>query len=83
MAVVLAFAISIVVTDPDDPSRVVPAGAATPSPRPTDTVEQVLRRQAAALDRGDLAGWLAPVASPLRPRYQSLFRTLRAGICIR
>jgi hypothetical protein len=78
VAVVMAIAISIVVTDPDDPARVVPAGAAKVSPRPRDTVEQVLKRQAVAFNRGDLAGWLAPVAAPVRPRYQGLFRTLRA-----
>jgi hypothetical protein len=78
LALVLAVTISVVITDPDDPRRVIPAGAATPAPRPEDPVQQLLTRQAAALNRGDLTGWLAPVVPPLRRRYQNLFRSLRA-----
>ncbi|WP_433300788.1 hypothetical protein ACQP2F_04255 [Actinoplanes sp. CA-030573] len=78
LAVVLAVSISIVVADPDDPARVVPAGAATAPPKPKDPVRQLLSGQAKALDRGDLAGWLAPVDPTLREKYQNLFRTLRA-----
>lgn len=80
LATVLAITIGVMLTSTEDPARVVPAGAATPSPRPrpADTLQQLLTKQATALNRGDLTGWLAPVAPPLRPRYQNLFRTLRA-----
>ena len=78
LAVVLAVAVGAMVTSKGDPTRVIPAGAATPSPKPKDPFQQMLSRQAAALNRGDLTGWLAPVAPKLRPRYRDLFRTLRA-----
>jgi len=78
LATALVFTVGEMVTSTEDPARVIPAGAATPSPRPAETLQQLLAKQAAALNRGDLTGWLAPVAPPLRPRYQNLFRTLRA-----
>jgi len=79
LAAVLAITIGALITPADAPGQVIPAGAAVPSPRPTfDTLQQLLTKQAAALNRGDLTGWLAPVAPPLRQRYQNLFRTLRA-----
>jgi len=78
LATVLAITIGAMITSTEDPVRVIPAGAATPSPRPAETLQQLLTEQATALNRGDLTGWLAPVAPPLRQRYQNLFRTLRA-----
>ncbi|MFF5291575.1 hypothetical protein [Paractinoplanes globisporus] len=79
LAVIAGVAIGAMVTGKDDPARVIPAGAAAPSPRPPrDPVQLMLSRQAAALNRGDLTGWLAPVSPALRPRYQNFFRTLRA-----
>ena len=78
LATVLAITIGALITSTGDPTRVIPAGAATLGPRPPDTLQQLLTKQAAAVNRGDLSGWLAPVAPPLRPRYQNLFRTLRA-----
>jgi hypothetical protein len=79
LATVLAITVGALITSTDGPGRVIPAGAAAPGPRPAaDTLQQVLARQAKALNRGDLTGWLAPVAAPLRPRYRNLFRTLRA-----
>jgi hypothetical protein len=78
LATVLAITIGAMITSTEEPVRVIPAGAATASPRPADTLQQLLGKQAAALNRGDLTGWLAPVAPPLRQPYQNLFRTLRA-----
>ncbi|GIF19356.1 hypothetical protein BJ973_006400 [Actinoplanes tereljensis] len=78
LAAVLAITVSVLINDPDDPTRVVPAVAAAPSPKPEDQVERVLAAQAAALARGDRDGWLKPVAAALRPRYQNLYRSLRA-----
>jgi len=78
LGTVLAITIGALITSTGDPTRVIPAGAATLGPRPPDTLQQLLTKQAAAVNRGDLSGWLAPVAPPLRPRYQNLFRTLRA-----
>jgi hypothetical protein len=78
LATVLAITIGAMITSTEDPARVIPAGVATPGPRPADSLQQLLTKQAAALNRGDLSGWLAPVAPPLRQRYQNLFRTLRA-----
>lgn len=78
LATILAITIGALITSTGDPTRVIPAGAARPSPRPADTLQQLLTKQAAAVNRGDLTGWLAPVAPPLRQRYQNLFRTLRA-----
>jgi hypothetical protein len=78
LATVLAITAGVLLTSTEDAARVLPAGAATPSPLPADSLQQLLTKQAAALNRGDLIGWLAPVAPPLRQRYQNLFRTLRA-----
>ena len=78
LAAVLVVTIGVMVTDRGDPARVIAAGAATPPPSPLGRAEQVLARQADALRHGDLAGWLAPVDPPLRPRYRDLYRTLRA-----
>jgi hypothetical protein len=78
LVTVLAVTIGALITPTDGPGRVIPAGVARPSPEPADTLQQLLTKQAAALNRGDLSGWLAPVAPPLRQRYQNLFRTLRA-----
>ncbi|MCU7723334.1 hypothetical protein ODJ79_06395 [Actinoplanes sp. KI2] len=78
VATVLAITIGSLITSTDEPARVIPAGVAGPSPKPPDTLQQLLTKQAAALNRGDLTGWLARVAPPLRQRYQNLFRTLRA-----
>ncbi|WP_157437178.1 hypothetical protein [Actinoplanes subtropicus] len=78
LATVLAITIGELFTSTGDPTRVIPAGAVTPGPKAADTLQQLLTKQAAALNRGDLSGWLGPVTPPLRPRYQNLFRTLRA-----
>ena len=76
---VLAVTIGSIFTKPGDPDRVIAAGAVQPSlPPPLDRVRQMLHKQAAALVRGDQAGWLAAVDPPLRGRYQDLYRTLRA-----
>ncbi|MEU4239373.1 hypothetical protein [Actinoplanes sp. NPDC026619] len=76
LVAVLAITVSILITGPGDPTRVIPAGAATPSP--ADPVKQILAAQATALSRGDQAGWLKPVAAPLRQRYRDLYRSLQA-----
>lgn len=79
LAVVLAITIGSFLTGRGDPARVIPAGAATPRPfAGGDPIPRLLAGQAAALNRNDLRGWLAPVDPPLRARYQNLFRTLRA-----
>jgi hypothetical protein len=79
LAVVLAVTIGSMVTDSGEPERVIAAGAVAPGPAsPLDRLRPVLRRQAAALVRGDLAGWLAAVDPALHGRYRALYRTLRA-----
>jgi hypothetical protein len=80
LAIVAAISIGGLVSSPEEPIRVIPAVAAEPrrSPQGPDSLQQLLRKQAAAVNRGDLSGWLAPVAPSLRPHYQNLFRTLRA-----
>ncbi|HEX5199365.1 MAG TPA: hypothetical protein VFW27_05435 [Actinoplanes sp.] len=77
----MAISVGGMVTGKADPVRVVPAVAApiTAGAAPGhDSVQELLSKQAAALNRGDLGGWLRPVAPALRQRYQNLFRTLRA-----
>jgi hypothetical protein len=76
LAMVLAITASVLITGPGDPTRVIPAGAATAGPH--DPLEQVLAAQATALAKGDQQGWLKPVAPKVQPRYRDLFRTLRA-----
>ncbi|GAA0533847.1 hypothetical protein GCM10010172_13540 [Paractinoplanes ferrugineus] len=76
LAVVVAITVASLVTDPDDPAQVIPAGAAVAGP--PDPIEQLLTAQATALTRGDQTGWLKPVAPSLRKRYLDLFRSLRA-----
>src|SRR5690349_11511222 len=80
LAIVAAISIGGLVSSPEEPIRVIPVVAAEPrrSPQGPDSLRQLLRKQAAAVNRGDLSGWLAPVAPSLRPHYQNLFRTLRA-----
>jgi hypothetical protein len=79
LAAVLAISVTAVVTEPDrGPHQVIPAAAAA---TPLERARRILDRQAAALARGDLRGWLAAVDSgqpALRRRYQDLYRTLRA-----
>lgn len=77
LAAVLAITVGVLVTDQEDPTRVIPAGAAVPHP-PPDPIGPLLSAQAAALSKGDEAGWLKPVAAPMRKRYRDLFRSLRA-----
>ncbi|MFI5890663.1 hypothetical protein ACIA5D_11160 [Actinoplanes sp. NPDC051513] len=78
LAFVVAVSIGGIVTGKDESVRVIPAVAA-PAPAPKkDSAQQLLNKQAGALNRGDLSGWLAPVAPALRQRYQNLFRALRA-----
>jgi hypothetical protein len=78
LAFVVAVSIGGFVTGKDESVRVIPAVAA-PAPTPRKpSVQELLSKQAGALNRGDLSGWLAPVAPALRQRYQNLFRTLRA-----
>jgi hypothetical protein len=76
LAAVLAITVAVFVTDPDDPTRVIPAGAAVPAP--PDPIRQILAAQATALTKGDQGGWLKPVAPALQKRYRNLFRSLRA-----
>jgi hypothetical protein len=79
LAAVLAVTVVSILTEPGDPDRVIAAGAApAPAPGPLDLARQVLHRQAAALARGDQAGWLAAVDPAIKGKYQSLYRTLRA-----
>jgi hypothetical protein len=80
LAIVAAVAIGGIVTAKGEPVRVVPAVAApaVAAPVKKDSLQDLLNRQAGAINRGDLTGWLAPVAPALRQRYQNLFRTLRA-----
>ena len=56
----------------------VPASAPPAPATPYDRAVDALRRQSAALLRGDEAGWLAAVDTRLRTRYRSMFRSLRA-----
>jgi len=71
LAAVLAVSVSVVITTPDDHTRVIPAAAAP-------SADLLLAEQAAAFNHGDLAGWLKPVAPPLRKRYEGLYRSLKA-----
>ncbi|WP_433374616.1 hypothetical protein ACQPZX_04365 [Actinoplanes sp. CA-142083] len=82
LAIVAAISLGGMVSSRAEPVRVIPAVAA-PAPAPASapkkaSAQEILSKQAAALNRGDLGGWLAPVAPALRQRYQNLFRTLRA-----
>jgi len=82
LTAVLAITVAAIVTKPAEP-RAAAAGAMFPGipRRADDPVSRALRAQAAALLRGDRAGWLAavdPAKPALRKRYQGLYTSLRA-----
>lgn len=88
IVLVLAVAAGLVVPSGGDPSTAMARAAAPPAATvpdipllPFEKAKLALDTQAAALLRGDRAGWLAavdPKQPALRKRYQDLFRSLRA-----
>ncbi|MEV0901404.1 hypothetical protein [Actinoplanes sp. NPDC049802] len=58
-------------------ARTVSVAPKTP-PTPFEQVEKLLEAQVDALLLGDEKGWLAPVDAQLQPRYQAIYKNLRA-----
>jgi len=78
LAAVVVGSIVLVVGRPDAPAGTVAARAIPPPPTPYDQAVAVLAEQSAALLSGDEKTWLAAVDQPLKARYRSMFRSLRA-----
>lgn len=81
LAAVLSITVAVVVTRPGPPTAGIAAvGVRVTGPPADDPVARALTEQAAALLRGDRAGWLAavdPAKPALRKRYQGIYSALR------